>query len=769
MVGDGGAAVVGGCGPGGGELGVAGGEQDAGGGVGCDAGGRGDCCRGGTGAGCVDRGDPYVVGGAVGKAGDGGGGGGGDPVGEGGPGARRRGAVLDEVVGDRRAAVGRRCGPVHRERSGTGGGDPGDAVAAVLDHVQRPCAVSCERSRAVEHRSGGRAGGGAGGGSRECRHEGGRVGLADPVVVLVRDEQVSSGIEQQPVRVVEGRGDSGAVGGAGRARSSEGGDHCGGGDAPDAVAEDLGDEEVAGAVDRQALWAGEGRRGAGAVGASGAAGSGEGGDDAGGGDAADLVVGPIGNEQVAGRVEGQAHRLVERRGGSGCVGRTGAAGSGEHRHRATGGDAGDPVAVELGDVEVAGGVERQPIRAGKATGEGGDDAGGGDAADPVVGVVGDVQVAGAVERTVEGPVEARRGAGGVGAARRPGSGEHAHAQAARKRPGRRRGGGDGGGGGRGCAGGAGAGGGDGGDAEVVGGSVGEAGDGECGGAGGGGPLGVASLGGARGVGVRGDVVAGDGGAAGGGGWGPVDGDLAVAGGGGGDGGRGGGGGGGGSGRRVAVGVVGGQGGLGAPLVGQVALQDLAVGGGERSSGGNDLAEGAVPILAHSCLAATDSESGPTRDVAGSASGHGLRGSVQPDVVPGAGNVLVGHDPACGGEPAERRRRELVVAPDVRTIGAQVVRATPVDPLRRGDQGRAPFGQHNAAVGTTSAGVEDVERTRVGAGSGEAVRGVAQPPVSVQRECVASAECGECGLASRSCLGDGAVVAGFVGPSGDVAA
>ena len=89
--------------------------------------------------------------------------------------------------------------------------------------------------------------------------------------------------------------------------------------------------------------------------------AGYGGDDAGGGvDAADAMVGGVGEVEVAGGVDGEAVRKGESGGGGGAVvsGEGWSAGTGDGGDDAGGGvDAADAVVVGVGEVEVVCGVE----------------------------------------------------------------------------------------------------------------------------------------------------------------------------------------------------------------------------------------------------------------------------------------------------------------------------------------------------------------------------------------------------------------------------
>jgi hypothetical protein len=222
---------------------------------------------------------------------------------------------------------------------------------------------------------------GAGGGGAESGDGGdvaGGVELADAAVASVSEGEEAGGRESGGAGRVERGGGGGAVvaGEALGAVTSDGGDDAGGGiDAADAVVGGVGEVEVAGGVDGEALWEREG----GADGRVGVAGepegasTGDGGDDAGtGGNAADEMVVGVGEVEVVGGIEGKALRRVD--GGL------------------------DSGAVVAGDSLCAG------------TGDGGDEtSGGGYATNAVVGGVGKVEVADGVESECGGKIELGRG------------------------------------------------------------------------------------------------------------------------------------------------------------------------------------------------------------------------------------------------------------------------------------------------------------------------------------------------------------------------
>ena len=161
-----------------------------------------------------------------------------------------------------------------------------------------------------------------------------------------------------------------AAGGGGAAAGGggvhDGGDGPGWGDLADGVVEGVGDEQVAGAVEGDALRVVELRAGGGAAvsgepaeAAAGLAGgvvAGHGGDDAGPGvDPADDVAGGVGDVQVAVCVQRDAGGLVQPgEGGRAAVaGVAGGAVAGDGDGLALGGDLHDPVVVGVGDVQVA--------------------------------------------------------------------------------------------------------------------------------------------------------------------------------------------------------------------------------------------------------------------------------------------------------------------------------------------------------------------------------------------------------------------------------
>src|ERR1700733_9901075 len=219
---------------------------------------------------------------------------------------------------------------------------------------------------------GGRAGGVAGLG------EAGDFG--DLAVGGVGDvEVVGAGVDRDPVGGVElGRGGGlaaalaagrgGAAGGGGGV--DDGGDAPGRGDFADGVVEGVGDEQVAGAVDGDALGVVEAGGGGGAAvageaaeavaGLVGGVVAGDGGDDPGlGVDPADDVVGRVGDVEVALRVDGEAGGGVQlgERGQAAVSGVAGRAVAGDGHDLPLRGDLDDPVVVGVGDEHVPGGVD----------------------------------------------------------------------------------------------------------------------------------------------------------------------------------------------------------------------------------------------------------------------------------------------------------------------------------------------------------------------------------------------------------------------------
>ena len=283
---------------------------------------------------------------------------------------------------------------------------------------------------------------------------------ADRVVAGVGDVNVARRIDGEAGRTVKARIFSGAVGAAVEAHGAgECADGAGWSDDADRVVAGVGDVEVVGAIDRDTLGIAKERNGAGAIGAAGfARDTGECRDDAGRSYFANGVVRAIDDKDVAGAVEGDAVRLVETGGAAGAVGAAVVPrAAGEGGDDAGGGDFADRVVFRIGDKNISAGVggdagradlgkdwraekavrgdrhaeikRRGAARAVGAPGvgkagdrvdgfarDGGDDAGERDFADRAVHGVGDVKIAVGVDEDAAGAVEARRGAGGVGAA-----------------------------------------------------------------------------------------------------------------------------------------------------------------------------------------------------------------------------------------------------------------------------------------------------------------------------------------------------------------
>jgi hypothetical protein len=215
--------------------------------------------------------------------------------------------------------------------------------------------------------------GGAVGGAEIERRAGkradGAIGsdAADCVVAGVGDVEVAGAIAGEAERKVETRGGADPVGRSGGAeRAGNRGDDTGRRDAADGVVVGVGDVEVAGVVAREALRIIETRVCPRAVHRARRAGrAGYGRDLAGRGDAADGVVVEVGDEEVAGGVEGQAARPGEVGGGAGAIGLAGGCGAVLGKHGAGGGELPDRVVVEAGDIDGAGGINRH---AGQAVG-----------------------------------------------------------------------------------------------------------------------------------------------------------------------------------------------------------------------------------------------------------------------------------------------------------------------------------------------------------------------------------------------------------------
>ena len=85
------------------------------------------------------------------------------------------------------------------------------------------------------------------------------------------------------------------------------------------MVQSVADEQVSCAIKREPDWIPEGGRGAGAVGVACSTTPREGGDNAGWGDPADLVVAVIGDVQVAGRIERRVKWVSEGGRGAGSV------------------------------------------------------------------------------------------------------------------------------------------------------------------------------------------------------------------------------------------------------------------------------------------------------------------------------------------------------------------------------------------------------------------------------------------------------------------
>ena len=222
------------------------------------------------------------------------------------------------------------------------------------------------------------------------------------------------------------RGDDGRR--AGHRNSRTGRDSV---DSPDPVAEGVGDVEVApDDVHGSGSVEGGGRRRATIALGTGGAGTGDGGDDPVGPDPADPIVLAVGDVDDSGRVDIDATRLVE----PGVDGRAavpaeaGDGRTGEAGDDPVGVDLPDAVDLRLGDVEHAAGphgdsaglrqiglASRAAVAvaaSGPGPGDRRDRSGGVDLADPVVVRVGDVEIAGSVE---EDPLRV----GQLGADRRP--------------------------------------------------------------------------------------------------------------------------------------------------------------------------------------------------------------------------------------------------------------------------------------------------------------------------------------------------------------
>ena len=153
----------------------------------------------------------------------------------------------------------------------------------------------------------------------------------------------------------------------------------------------------------------------------------------------DALVGGVGDEDVAGAVDGDALGVVQLGDGWRAVEVAGLAGACEVTDDARGRDAAQPVVAEIGDQHVAVAVERDGDRLvelgvsalaivvalGALAGDGGDRAVGAHQADAVVVTVGDIGGATGRQREAVGLVKARRGPLAVGkAAVQPGDGGH---------------------------------------------------------------------------------------------------------------------------------------------------------------------------------------------------------------------------------------------------------------------------------------------------------------------------------------------------------
>jgi hypothetical protein len=234
---------------------------------------------------------------------------------------------------------------------------------------------------------------------------------ADRVVAPVGYVDVTRGVDHDPVRVAEAGLGAVAVDVTGGSIPGEGGDDSVGSDLADALAAVLGDVEVALGIAGDAGGLHEPGAGAGSVGEAGLAVADPGADRAVGGDSPDGVVVELGDEEDAGFVDDEVVGEVQARGCLAAVAVTAHAGAGDSGDRtpvggAEGGDLADAIVAGVGDVDGAGGIEAHAEWVGEATGgsraigkalqaapgEVGDRAQGVDEADPVIVRVGEVEV-----------------------------------------------------------------------------------------------------------------------------------------------------------------------------------------------------------------------------------------------------------------------------------------------------------------------------------------------------------------------------------------
>ena len=352
-------------------------------------------------------------------------------------------------------------------------GDQQDAVIIGIGHQDVTRGIHGDAHGGVERDVGGRGSIGRaarrGSGAGEGGHGAVMEHLANALSAAIGDEEVAGEIQGEGRRLEELGGGGGAAIADGMhiAIAGHGYDDAQGIDA--AQADGIGDEEVAVEVGGEVVHGSE--RGAGGwaavAGEAGDAvagvadpfaGDGVGADDEGGiahvegsgevhGDGergeqggvgvaaedgadgavgvqfADDVVARIGEIEGAGAVERHAGRIVDLGGGGAAAIAAGSGdpGAGDGGELPVGSQFADAVAFELGDIEVAGGVDGDVAGGEKGgiggsgavgggclaagAGNGGDDAVGSDAADALVAEVGDVDIAGGIEREAVGEIE----------------------------------------------------------------------------------------------------------------------------------------------------------------------------------------------------------------------------------------------------------------------------------------------------------------------------------------------------------------------------
>jgi hypothetical protein len=273
--------------------------------------------------------------------------------------------------------------PVAGERGHHAGGvDLADALSPVLGDVDVAVGIEREAARPVQSGLGPGSVGVAGLAVADPGGDGAVGGdAADGVVGEVGDEEVPGGVDDEVVGVVEQGGLSRAVAVAGHARTRDRGDRSVGGDPADAVVLGIGHVDVPVGVHADPEGEVESSRGRETVEESPDTAAGVGGDGAVGGDLADAVVLDVGDVEVAGAVDGAAIGGAEAGGAGGAVDESGGSGAGM-------GADDDQVGEELGGEgdgergDLAGdGSENvaadHGVAAGGGGGDGGEDEGGG--------------------------------------------------------------------------------------------------------------------------------------------------------------------------------------------------------------------------------------------------------------------------------------------------------------------------------------------------------------------------------------------------------